>query len=187
MRAPGLRLPQLRTSAWSATRDALHAYAQVAGAIRTAFAPPEKHWYHVSLRAAASGLTTTPVPATAGTLEITLECATSQWLITTSEGSRWQIPLRGQSASALFADTAALLARLGARARIDQKQFGRQPWRDYDPGAASRYWRVLSWVDAQFKQFKATQRVETSPVQLWPHHFDIALLVFSGRQIPGQD
>ena len=186
MRTRGSSLPELHTSAWRATRDTLHAYAQVAGATRAALTPPEKHWYHVSLRAAASGLTTTPVPA-AEIFEITLECATSQWVLATSEGSRWQIPLRGQSASALFTDTAALLAGLGVRARIDSKQFGRRPSPDYDPQAAARYWQVLSWVDAQFKRFKATQRGETSPVQLWPHHFDLALLVFSGRKIPGED
>jgi hypothetical protein len=165
----------------------LHAYAQVAGAVRTAFSPAEKHWYHVSLRAAASGLTTTPVAVVAGTFEITLEFATSQWTLTTSDGSRWQIPLRGQSAAALFADTAALLARMGLRVRIDQKQFRRRPYPDYDAGAAARYGQVLSWVDAQFKRFKASELGETSPVQLWPHHFDMALLVFSGRKIPGED
>jgi hypothetical protein len=181
------RLPELRTTAWRGTRDALHAYAQVAGAIRAAYAPREKHWYHVSLRVAASGLTTTPLPAAAGIFEITLECPTSQWAITTSDGARWQIPLYGQSASALFADTAVLLARLGERARIDRKQFGRRPWQGYDAHDASRYWRVLTWVDTQFKRFKAAQLVETSPVQLWPHHFDLALLLCSGHKVPGED
>ena len=28
---------------------------------------------------------------------------------------------------------------------------------------------------------------ETSPIQLWPHHFDLAMLVLTGRKIPGQD
>jgi hypothetical protein len=187
MRARAARLPELRTGAWRETRDALHSYAQVAGAIRAAYAPREKHWYHVSLRVAASGLTTTPLPTAAGIFEVTLECPTSHWVVTTSDGARWQIPLRGQSAAALFADTAALLSRLGARPRIDRKQFGRRPWRGYDADAASRYWQVLTWVDAQFKRFKAAQRIETSPVQLWPHHFDLALLMCSGRKIPGED
>ena len=29
--------------------------------------------------------------------------------------------------------------------------------------------------------------VEASPIQLWPHHFDLAMLVLTGRKIPGQD
>jgi hypothetical protein len=28
---------------------------------------------------------------------------------------------------------------------------------------------------------------ETSPVQLWPHNFDLALTWFSGRKVPGVD
>lgn len=184
MQGPGL--PELRTRAWRSTRDTLHAYAQVAGTIRAALTPPEKHWYHVSLRVAASGLTTTPVPAPFGTFEITLECATGQWVVATCEGLRSQTPLRGQSAAALFADTAGMLGR-SVTARIDRKQFARRTSHDFDPEAARSFWRALSWVDTQFKLFKAEQRGETSPVQLWPHHFDIALLVYSGRKVPGTD
>ena len=62
-------LPELKVSAWKPTRDALHAYAQVAGSIRAAFSPHEKHWFHVSLRTTARGLTTMPVPARNGTLK----------------------------------------------------------------------------------------------------------------------
>jgi hypothetical protein len=175
----------LRTNTWRATRDALHGYAQVAGAIRAALAPPEKHWYHVSLRAAANGLTTTPVATATGVFEITLDFATCQWVITTSHGARWQTALHGQSPTELFTESAAILG--GRAKRVDQKQFGRRATSDFNPQAAARYWRVLSWVDAQFKRFKATQRGETSPVQLWPHHFDIALLVLSGRKVPGED
>ena len=165
----------------------MHAYAQVAGAIRAALAPPEKHWYHVSLRVAAGGLTTTPLLAPSGTFEITVDCCTSRWIIATSSGARWEISLRGQSARALFAESEALLKRLGVRLRVDQKQFARQALRGFDSQAAARYWDALSWIDAQFKRFKAAEQRETSPVQVWPHHFDIALLVFSGRKNPGED
>ena len=71
MRSTGL--PELRIHTWRVTRDALHAYAQVAGAIRASLAPREKHWYQVSLRVAASGFTTTPLLAPLGTFEITLD------------------------------------------------------------------------------------------------------------------
>ena len=185
MRSIGL--PDLRTHTWRVTRDALHAYAQVAGAIRASLAPREKHWYQVSLRVAASGFTTTPLLAPSGTFEIMLECSTSRWIVATSRGARWEIPLRGQSARALFADTKALLKQLGVRVRVDQKQFRRQRLHGFDPHAAARYWDALSWIDAQLKRFKAAERCETSPVQVWPHHFDIALLVCSGRKIPGED
>ena len=39
-------------------------------------------------------------------------------------------------------------------------------------------------MDLLLKQFRSEQHRETSPVQLWPHHFDWALSWFSGRPIP---
>ena len=179
--------PELHTNQWRATRDALHSYAQVAGAIRAALSPPEKHWYHVSLRATAGGLTTTPVATAGSTFEITLELASCQWIIGTNAGMRWQVPLLGQSARELFNTTASVLGSALNRHKIGSSQLPAKPARNFDPDAARRYGQVLAWVDTQLKAFKAGQRGETSPVQLWPHHFDIAVLVFSGRKIPGTD
>lgn len=187
MSSEGPALPELRTRAWQSTRDALHAYAQVAGAVRAAFSPREKHWFHVSLRVEARGLTTTPIPVRQGTFEISLELATTRWCVTFSDGRRWQVPVRGQSAAQLFAQTVPVLADAVRIGKVVRKQFGHHAWRDFDLEAVHRYWRVLSWVDMQLKSFKAEQHAETSPVQLWPHHFDIALLLCSGRKIPGTD
>ena len=183
----GSALPELKLSAWKSTRDALHAYAQVAGAVRGTFTPREKHWFHVSLRATSRGLTTMPVPARSGTFEISLELATARWCVDFSDGSHWNTPLRGQSAAELFAETAPVLAGIVRVAKVKRAEFGRTVWRDFDTEAVQRYWRVLSWVDVELKRFKASHHAETSPVQLWPHHFDIAMLLCSGRKIPETD
>ena len=183
----GSALPELKTGTWRSTRAALHAYAQVAGAIRGAFSPREKHWFHVSLRTEARGLTTTPIPAHPGTFEICLDLATVRWCVTFSDGRHWQVPLRGQSAAEVFAATAPVLADAVRIGKVKRGQFDRTTWHDFDLEAAQRYWRALSWVDIQLKTFKASQHAETSPVQVWPHHFDIAMLLCSGRKIPGTD
>ncbi|HEY7377824.1 MAG TPA: DUF5996 family protein [Steroidobacteraceae bacterium] len=183
----GSALPELRIGAWRATRDALHAYAQVAGAVRGAFCPREKHWFHVSLRTDVRGLTTTPIPARRGTFEIALELATARWCVSFSDGRRWQVPLRGQSAAELFAESAPVLAEVVRVAKVKRSEFARKAWHDFDPEAVRRYWQVLSWVDLELKRFKASQHAETSPVQLWPHRFDIAMLLCSGRKIPDTD
>ena len=36
-------------------------------------------------------------------------------------------------------------------------------------------------------EFRAGIREETSPIQLWPHHFDLSMLWLPGEKIPGQD
>jgi hypothetical protein len=45
-----------------------------------------------------------------------------------------------------------------------------------------RYWQALAQIDILLKQFRGELREETSPVQLWPHHFDLSLVWFSGRR-----
>jgi hypothetical protein len=57
----------------------------------------------------------------------------------------------------------------------------------YDHSAAGEFWRTLAQVDSVFRHFQATVREETSPVQLWPHHFDLAVMLLSGRLVPDQD
>ena len=57
----------------------------------------------------------------------------------------------------------------------------------YEAAAAERYWQAARQVDMLLKQFRGEQRRETSPVQLWPHHFDWAMSWFSGRTVPGVD
>jgi len=176
-------LPALWTGDWRGTRDALHAYARVAGAIRAQLSPPEKHWYHASLRTSAAGLTTTPIPGIDGTFEIGIDLPNSTWSLVTSTGQHWQTPLVGQSAEQLCAETLNALSLLDIDLEVDAENFGVNDFEDYERAAAARYWQVLCWIDVMFKYFKAGERAETSPVQLWPHHFDLAMLWFSGRRI----
>src|SRR5207247_1888886 len=64
--------PDLALEPWKDTRDTLHAYAQVLGAIRKALTPRQKHWWHTPLSVSAAGLTTTPIPAGERVIELTL-------------------------------------------------------------------------------------------------------------------
>jgi len=49
------------------------------------------------------------------------------------------------------------------------------------------YWQTLSQIDLLLKQFRGELREECSPVQIWPHHFDLSLVWFSGRLVPDVD
>lgn len=181
------QFPSLADSDWHPTRNALHVYSQVAGKIRRALAPPRKHWWHVSLRAAAAGLTTTPVPAGAFMFELLLDFTQHRLSITTSRGEEVALPLPGQSAAAFRDGTLEALARFGIDLEIDRSPFDDPSPLAYDPEAASRLWQTISQVDMVLKRFQGHLREETSPVQLWPHHFDLAMLWLSGRLVPDQD
>jgi hypothetical protein len=182
--------PTLTLADWQPTRDTLETYSKLLGKIRRALTPPQKHWWHISLRAAPNGLTTTPIPisdADEGTFEMVLDLQQAALVVTTSQGDTRQMPLTGQSAKA-FSDAAlAALAKMGIAVEIDRSLFADETPGVFDAEAARRYNQALTLVDGVLKQLKAELPGETSPVQLWPHHFDLAVVWFSGRKVPGID
>ena len=44
-----------------------------------------------------------------------------------------------------------------------------------------------SSVTAAMEEFRSGIREETSPIQLWPHHFDLTMTWLPGEKVPGQD
>ncbi len=181
------KFPALSLTDWQPTRDTIRGYAQVMGKIRRALTPRQKHWWHVSLRAATTGLTTTSIPSGSVTFEMLLDLTGHKLVISTSRGEQWQKPLRGQSVNTFCEESLAALNSFGIQPKIDRALFSDTTPGAYDTAAVERLWRTFSQIDALFRQFKGELRQETGPVQLWPHHFDLALLWFSGRLVPGQD
>jgi hypothetical protein len=181
------KFPPLTLVEWQPTLETLQTYAKVIGKVRRALTPRQKHWFHVSLRVGTTGLTTGPIPAGAATFELLLDFTIHQLVITTSRGERLHKPLTGQAGAVFCEETLFALASLGFNVEIDRSLFEDTTPGIYDRAAVERYWQALSQIDAIFNEFKGEQRGETGPVQLWPHHIDLALLWFSGRLVPGQD
>jgi len=181
------QFPPLVLADWQATRDTVHGYAEVLGAVRGQLAPRQKHSGHRSLLAGAAGLTTTPLPAGPQTAELMLDLASHRLLLSTNHGRAWAHRLRGQSQAAFFDEVTGTLATLGVDTNLDRNQYGNAAAGVYDVAAVERYWQALSQIDQVLKRFKGELREETSPVQLWPHHLDLAMLWFSGRRVPGHE
>lgn len=186
-----LSFPALPLSAWQPTRDTLQGYSKVLGKIRRALTPPQKHWWHVSLHVAPHGLTTTaiPIPESHGaTFEINLDLLQSpQVRIATSRGESWSQPLTGQPLNQFCDSVLAALAKMGIEAEIDRSLFAADTPGVIEAEAVTTFWPALASIHTVLQQFKAELPGETGPVQLWPHHFDLALLWFSGRKVPGVD
>ena len=184
---PG-EFPDLKLEYWRPTRDTIHGYAKLLGAVRGALTPRQKHWWHISLRVEPYGITTTEIPFDKTGFELYLDFTGHSLVIRTRNGDSRPIPLENQSAAALGRQTLELLGKLGIRPELnnvipsDAKQDN-----NYDPKAAERFWQALFRIDAIFKRFKQHLIPVTSPVQLWPHHFDIAMVWFTGELVPGVD
>jgi hypothetical protein len=182
------QFPPLPLESWRPTFDTLHGYARALGAIRRALTPRRKHWYHASLHVNATGLTTTAIPCDDRLFELALDFTAHRVTAVTSDGERWEMPLAGQSFGAFWGELHEVLVRMEVHPRAARPPLERAAKEgEYDREAIERFWRALSQLDILLKRFQSGLREETSPVQFWSHHMDLAMLWFSGRRVPGQD
>jgi len=187
MSEPSIELPMLDGPAWAKARDAVHAYARVIGKIRGAVAYRQKHWWHLPLRTFARGLTTGTVHVPWGGLEIRLDLLDGHATMMSSDGRAKRLLLTNLSARALATHFVARLAGWGVIVDVDPDEFDDTTLPADCIEQMRALWRATLWVDTVLNRLRAEQRNETSPVYLWPHHFDLSMLWFSGRKVPGTD
>jgi hypothetical protein len=180
---------------WQETRDTLHAYSRILGKIRQALTPPQEHWWHASLFPGDGGLTTGAMPisdraessiGSIDSMRIALDL-TQHAVVVSSEESSQLIPFAGQSVHSLTDAVLHVLNKWGLQPLIDRSLFADATPLKYDPNQARHYGQVLHALAGLWVQFQTELPGKTSPVQLWPHHFDISLVWFSGRNVPGVD
>ena len=181
------KFPALDPSALDATRRAAHAYSKVAGAWAKATRKKRKHWWHASLRPSLYGMTTGVIYGDTD-FEIELNLAESCLEVRTCTSIHRE-RLVGQSSaelaekirSALFAAGVDEDLAPGADVESDYK------YPDYSPGQANRMHRTIGSISAVLEDFRAGIREEKSPIQIWPHHFDLSMIWLPGTKVAGQD
>ena len=184
------RFPKLDDIAFADTRDALHRYARVLGAWLVACRRRRKHWWHASLRPSLQGLTTGVVHSEID-FELELNLRENRLLGRTSGGGSLTEDLRGQPAAELADHIETFLVGNGLGARLvpqgirDIENAERNG--DYSSDHAYALGRVWTSVASAMEAFRAGIREETSPIQLWPHHFDVSMLWLPGDKLSGQD
>ena len=181
------QFPSLPLGTWQATRDTIRSYAHIIGTVRRVLTPAQKHYWHLSLKTNATGFTTTPILVNGASVELQIDFVNHMLHIQTSRGEKWSQRLTGQSPAQFCAEVLGVLGNLGIDANEVRSEFPDNAPGAYDSEAVARYWQALAQIDGLLNQFKGKQRRETSPVQLWPHHFDMSLVWFSGRLVPETD
>lgn len=181
------KFPALDPSALDTTRRAIHAYSKVAGAWAKATRRKRKHWWHASLRPSLYGMTTGVIYGDTD-FEIELNLAESCLEVRTCT-SIYRERLVGQSSAelaekirnALFAAGVDEDLAPGADVESDDE------YPDYSPGQASLMHRTIGSIASVLEDFRAGIREEKSPIQIWPHHFDLSMIWLPGPKIAGQD
>lgn len=179
--------PDLTLAGWLGTRDTLQRYCRLLGGIRRSLSARQRHWSHVSLHVVAEGLSTTPTPVGDSALELRLDLVGHRLQIVNSQQGVQYLELSGQSSADLLAEMTSGTADLELLVGLELTNVVDETPGEWDRAAIQRFWSALVQIDSVFKTFKGQLRQETSPVQFFPHHLDLAMSWYSGRLIPDQD
>jgi len=180
--------PVLDLSTMSDTRDALHSYSRVLGAWCKSCHPRRKHWWHASLRPSLSGMTTGIIHSGVD-IELELKLSESSLVGRNSNGEKMVEKLVGQPASTLSSVIQEFMLVSGVNENNIPELPGNDDssFRGYSIEHAHRFGRAINAVGGALDLFRGSIPEETSPIQLWPHHFDLSMLWLPGEKIPGQD
>jgi hypothetical protein len=180
---PNQSLPSL--DGWETTKETLHAYSKVVGAIPRAHAEFHPKWWHISLKVQPDGLVTTNMRLPQGGIFfLRMNFHTHVIELVTSDGIRFSWSMaEGLTANQLAEKMLGAVASLGLDGEYVREKFESDKPRVYNSDHAENYFSALVYVDALFKKHRAQLDGERGPVQLWPHGFDLAFEWFGTRMI----
>lgn len=174
---------------WESTRETLHLYSKVVGAVPRAHAEFHPQWWHISLKVQSDGLVTDDIPLPdGGTLRLKMDLRQHQVVLTTSRGQAREFSMaQGLPATAFGNQILGAVADLGLTGEYAREKFENDEPREYDPEMAETFLTTIVTIDRIFKEHRATLSGETGPVQLWPHGFDLAFEWFGTRMVEYQE
>ncbi|MCW5877164.1 MAG: hypothetical protein KIS85_09850 [Anaerolineales bacterium] len=172
---------------WDETRETLHAYAKVLGAIRAAFSPPQPRHEHTSLRLYTAGLTTTPIPHplnSSRSFSLSLDLRNHYVLLSTSEGEvqQWRIS-EGLSANKLAEQLSAKLAEMDVQGKLNKRKYASDRPHSYALDEAERYFAVLSQAGRLLEEWRGELGGESTALQVWPKLFDLSFALLGNKTV----
>jgi hypothetical protein len=168
-------------------------WMQIVGKVRLKLTPLVNHWWNVPFYMTARGMTTSAMPYKQRTIEVQFDFIDHKLSITTSEARVVTMPLRAESVADFYKKFMTALSELGVNAKIwttPCEILNPIPFEEdrvhasYDPESVHKFWRIVTWVDQVFKEFRAGFQGKDSPVHFFWGSFDLAVTRFSGRPAP---
>jgi hypothetical protein len=181
--------------AWHPTLDTVHAHAQLLGKLAVVSAPPEPQLQHAALRLTARGWETMPLPAPdgSGALVVALDLQRHENVIEHSDGRAERVPLTpNRSVGEVSRDVLSAIDRMVGRVRINpapQEVSWTAPLNEddehkiYEPGQVASYFGAATRAALVLAEIRAPYRGRCSPVNAWWGTFDLAVSLYSGRQV----
>ena len=182
----GHNYPELATLDSAETLTGLHAFAKLLGAYTSACTPRRKHWWHISLRPVVDGFSTGVLQNSGQLFELALNFHSLTINLSITGKDAHGFTIQGESAKSMKDKLDSVLSKHSMTIELDEEKIDSACY-EIDREFASRLGQVYGQLAQCLARLRSGIPVETSPIQLWPHHFDLAMLVLTGRKIPGQD
>ena len=170
-----MRLPALDN--WDTTRDTLHQVALVLGAVRVGAVDPLPNDLHFSLDMTARGPTTSELRVGG---ELQFRIADMEVVYAHDGVDGFALDIAGHTQKSLLQAVTAGFDARGIAVEPALKHITFDIPLDFDHTLASDYLRVLDVAHTALARFRARLSGNLSPLALWPHHFDLAFLLFPG-------
>lgn len=176
---------------WSESREDIQKVLQVLSSIKAHYHPKDRHWYHHSLMCTSQMITTDLFPAKVGrrldALEIELDPIDGVIFLSMQNESE-EVPLDGQSQIELFEQIQNIYGEFGIDLDSSIAKDFSSLETDVNLDIFPKYWRMMQFTDLMLRFLKSENYLyETSHINLWTHHFDLAMLWFSGKKVDGVD
>lgn len=194
-------MTQAEATMWPALSDAsaletsrtMQLWTQIIGKTLLALAPMTNHWWHVTLRVSARGLSTGTIPCGSRGFEIELDLIGHALVMRSSDGARDQFPLKPGPIAEFYARYFEGLRRLGVDVTVhplaveipETVMLDRDTtFHEYDPDWAHRFFLALLQAQRLLTEFRSGFVGKVSPVHFFWGGFDLAVSRFSGRAAP---
>lgn len=165
-------LPKLVSKNLVPTRDRIRDAALVLGSLQRAFLPKHpRDWQH-GLEVTMRGLSTQAFMVAGKETRASLDLVTYKVRL---DGNKW--PLKHCDGPEILREVRAWVQAQDVEAELEETKFSNGG--GFDPEQAKAYAEALWWLDARFRALKAELKEGvTSPILLYPHHFDLSLVWF---------
>lgn len=185
-----MKLPKIDYKEFSKTRNTIQLYAQLISAIKGKYVPHQKNWEEFSLKTYAKGFTTGPIPIEANNgievLDINLNFFEHKLKLFFGD-KRDEIDLYQNNIADFTEELSNKLSSYGINDFQAEKKFLAKAELIYDENEARKLWSTFRQIHFLLLKFRGSKLIETSNINFWAHHSDMALLVFSGKIIKGKD
>ena len=181
-------LPQIDYNTFAKTRDTIQLYAQLISAIKGKLVPHQKNWEEYSLKVYSKGFTPIPIQTNDGieSLELNLNLVKHK-LKVLYKNNRDEITFENITIAGFTNKLFEILSSYEIELDKPDDKFFASDELIYNKNEITKLWNIFSQVYFLFLKFRGSTLKEASNINFWPHYFDLALLLFSGKVIDGQD